>query len=137
MEGLDPSELVLLTFAKSETENLLQWEHSREFEYGGEMYDVVETRKNKDSVSYLCWWDNEETKLNQQLSKLLDHAWNGDPCTEGKQHQLISFWISQYFQHTSSLPVLITSESSRVADVYSLELTVRAFAPLGPPPKFV
>ncbi len=60
-------ELVLLRFSLEEAAGLLRWEHPGEFEFGGEMYDVVERRVTGDSVCYWCWWDRKETDLNKQL----------------------------------------------------------------------
>lgn len=70
-EGIQDSELVLLTFSVSETKTKLRWEHEREFEYRGQMYDLVEMTTKGDSVSYLCYWDKEETRLNHKLEQLI------------------------------------------------------------------
>ncbi len=43
ISGADKNGLVVLEFSKMETESLLRWEHSREFEYNGQMYDIVES----------------------------------------------------------------------------------------------
>ena len=40
-EGIPENELVKLTFFKKEIPKLLKWEHDKEFEYNGQMYDVV------------------------------------------------------------------------------------------------
>ena len=44
--GIDQNELVLLKFSKEEAEKQLRWEHSKEFEYEGQMYDVVSKEIN-------------------------------------------------------------------------------------------
>jgi hypothetical protein len=67
----EPEEaFVHMAFTTKEAESLLRWEHSREFEYLGEMYDVVRTKTRNDSVFYTLWWDHEETDLNQKLAAL-------------------------------------------------------------------
>src|SRR5690606_7222952 len=38
---IDLSELTLLKFHRNEAEEVLDWEHASEFEFEGEMYDVV------------------------------------------------------------------------------------------------
>ncbi len=68
--GLDKSELVHFEFSKVEVEQKLNWKHSKEFEYRGEFYDVVEMTETEDSAEYWCWWDHEETQLNQKLNRL-------------------------------------------------------------------
>src|SRR5688572_27780769 len=69
--GMQGEELELLKFSKAETQTKLRWEHSREFEYNSQMYDVVAVITKADSVFYWCWWDNEETLLNKQLGQLV------------------------------------------------------------------
>ncbi|MBK9591208.1 MAG: hypothetical protein IPO32_06800 [Crocinitomicaceae bacterium] len=55
IEGIDRSELVELSFTPEE-EQQLRWEHSKEFEYKGEMYDVVESKSENGKITYWCWW---------------------------------------------------------------------------------
>lgn len=94
IEGIDRSELVELSFTPEE-EKQLRWEHSKEFEYKGEMYDVVESKSENGKTTYWCWWDNEETSLNKQLNKLLARALNDqEPSNTNSSAQ---FWLSLVF----------------------------------------
>lgn len=68
---IEMNELVYLQFSKNEVDQKLDWEHSKEFEYQGEMYDVVKTVETVDSIAYYCWWDNKETALNKKLAETL------------------------------------------------------------------
>jgi len=70
-EGILENELVKLTFSKKEIPSLLKWEHDKEFEYNGQMYDVVEVTEIGDSLQYLCWWDKAETATKKNKQKLL------------------------------------------------------------------
>lgn len=74
IQGLDKSELTHLTFSKSQIETELDWEDDREFEYKGEMYDVIERHEKGDSVKFVCWHDKAETELNQRLQLLVAKA---------------------------------------------------------------
>jgi hypothetical protein len=96
--GIDKKELVLLKFSKTETTTELKWKHSKEFEFNNQMYDIVDKITTKDSVKYWCWWDFEETKLNQQLSKLLVNVYQNDIPTKEKQSQIIQFYKSLFFE---------------------------------------
>lgn len=96
--GIDKSELVLLKFSKSETVSKLKWKHSKEFEFNNQMYDIVDKITTKDSIKYWCWWDFEETKLNQQLSKLLVSVYQKDIPSKDKQSQIVEFYKSLYFE---------------------------------------
>jgi hypothetical protein len=70
-EGILENELVRLTFSKKEIPTLLKWEHDKEFEYNGQMYDVAEVTDIGDSLQYLCWWDKAETATKKNKQKLL------------------------------------------------------------------
>lgn len=70
--GIDKKNLVLLSFSVRESKNLLKWKHSKEFQFKGQMYDIVEKLQKNDSIFYWCWWDCEETGLNKELNQLTD-----------------------------------------------------------------
>lgn len=71
--GLDKKELVCLKFSLHEKQKL-HFEHAKEFEYQGQMYDIVFEEVHKDTVTYWCWHDHQETELNQKLNQLLKLA---------------------------------------------------------------
>lgn len=94
IEGIDRSELVELSFTAEEKKQL-RWEHSKEFEYNGEMYDVVESKSENGKITYWCWWDNEETNLNRRLNNLLARALHDtEPSSSTKNAQL---WLNLIF----------------------------------------
>ena len=94
LEGIDKDRLELISISRKDSDEL-RWEHSKEFEYQGEMYDVVYMKTTKDSIQYWCWWDHKETALNKELSALLDSRQN--QSTSHKNHvQLIVFFQSLY-----------------------------------------
>lgn len=97
MEGIDKEELVLLKFSKEEKKTKLKWEHSKEFEYKGQMYDIVEKTVKQDSVYYWCWLDYKETKLNKKLKKLADNVFHDNPKKQEKNQQLFTYLKSLYF----------------------------------------
>lgn len=96
--GIDKKELVLLKFSKTEIDTKLKWEHAKEFEFNHEMYDVVDKQISKDSISYWCWWDFEETQLNKRLNHLLVDVYQHDSKSKEKQASLHNFYKSIYFQ---------------------------------------
>ncbi len=73
-EGTEHEDLVLLALSDAEIRNELQWEHDDEFEYRGQMYDVVETESLGDTTYYLCWKDHEETELKEHINELIAKA---------------------------------------------------------------
>ncbi len=103
--GLHDDELVKLKFANSEIQNKLRWKHSKEFEFNGEMYDIVKTKKTADSIEYYCWWDSEESKLNRKLIALVVRAFPDLPENKELNFQLSNFYKSIFFESTCALKI--------------------------------
>jgi len=122
IEGIDRGELVLLSFTEKTAANL-RWEHAREFEYQGEMYDVVETVVEGDTTHYWCWPDKEESKLNRQLAALTQQAMNQLPQRQDQQSQLLTFFKSLYFHSdpadSTVPPTLQTSKATHYMQQYT------------------
>lgn len=126
---------VLLKFTLEESRTKLRWEHSREFEFNSQMYDIIRTKTVGDSVYYWCWWDKEETELNRKLKKLvsLDN-------TKEKQDK----------SHERTVPILLTpycqenlktggwfAEISQKINLYSFNFYTSFYLlPQKPPPRF-
>lgn len=100
LAGVDRGELVLHKFLKSEVDDLVDWEHDREFKYQGQSYDVVEVEDHGDSVHYYTWWDKVETKLDNQLDELVANAMADDPERESNREELVQLFKSLYFSST-------------------------------------
>ncbi len=100
--GIDKKELVLLKFSESESQTSLNWKHSKEFEYKGEMYDVVEKKIHGDSIFYWCWWDHEETKLNKKLKSLVADSLGQNPQRKDKQEKLADFFKKLFYEYQQS-----------------------------------
>jgi diacylglycerol kinase family enzyme len=68
--GVPDNELIpILVNHKNEAK--LDWKHSKEFRYNGEMYDIVQQEKNTDgSITYYCIWDSLESEVFNDLDKL-------------------------------------------------------------------
>ena len=134
MEGIDKEELVLLSFSQDE-EKQLKWKHAKEFEYKGEMYDIVSRETTEGITHYWCWWDYEETKLNKSLSKLVNQILGKRQDHQQKQNLLVRLYKSLYFKSSYFLPVdnAITEEKNNnwLPNLYqSLYLS-----PKSPPPQ--
>lgn len=95
--GIDKEELVLLKFSETEKQSKLKWKHSKEFEFEGEMYDIVETLIVDDTTYYWLWWDHEETKLNKQLGNLMVSALGNYPQNKENHTRLFRFFNTLFF----------------------------------------
>jgi len=96
--GLNDAELVKLKFANSEIQKKLKWKHSKEFEFNGEMYDIVKTKKTADSTEYYCWWDSEESSLNRKLIALVIRNLPDLPENKELSFQLSNFYKTIFLQ---------------------------------------
>jgi hypothetical protein len=112
IKGIDKDELVLLKFTEEDSQKKLLWKHSKEFEYKGQMYDIIETKIIGDTIYYWCWWDHEETNLNKQLTELVANSLGKDPLNKEKQKQLDNFYKTLY--HSKFVPLkFLTAESGQ------------------------
>ncbi len=107
--GVDKKELVFFKFSNQELTTKLRWEHSKEFEYQTQMYDVVEKKITNDSTYLWCWWDHEETKLNKQLQGLLATAFQNDSQTKDKQNDVYKFYNLLFFQPEFSWHLFVST----------------------------
>ena len=97
VSGMKEDKLVLLKFTKEEERTELRWEHSGEFEYKGQMYDIVEKVIKGDTIYYWCWWDRRETELNKQLDKLVARILGNNPQKKDTRDKIVDFYKNLYF----------------------------------------
>ncbi len=132
MHSAPREDLVHLAFRIEDAKVMLRWEHSKEFEYRGEMFDVVASQTRNDSVFYTCWWDREETRLNQGLRFVLNRMLGRDPIRKDRQDRLSDFYrglfSSEPLRHFWILPF-----EDQYPMMYSHGLTPTPF--LSPPEK--
>lgn len=82
--------MVSFSLLRSDSARLLHWEHSREFAYGGQMYDVLERRVEGDSLFLRCYWDEAESALKRQARRLQQQS--GTPISQAQQVGLF-LWV--------------------------------------------
>ena len=90
--NLDKDEMVLLKFTDEDGDSQLRWKHSKEFEFEGSMFDIVQKEQHGDTTYYWCWWDKEETQLNQRLDELAALAFGKDPKQKENKEKVNSFY---------------------------------------------
>jgi hypothetical protein len=138
-EGDMQNQLVRLAFTNGQVDTLLRWEHSGEFEYQHQMYDVVTAQVEGDSTVYWCWWDKKETRLNQQLQALVEQVLAKDPLRHKAQTELFQFLQTLYCNAPPALPsVSCTALFSSIKlplPAYCFNYKTLAMGPPTPPPK--
>ncbi len=112
MQGVDKKDLVTFSFSKQQIENELKWKHSHEFEYNGNMYDIVSFRKEDDRYVYSCWLDKRETKLNAQLAALFGQKWNQVKGSYQDKTHLDHFVDSLFFDNPDANYLLFSIENN-------------------------
>ena len=133
--GLGKEDLVLLKFSRFENLKELRWEHSKEFEYQGKMYDIKEVEMLGDSIFYWCYCDVEETELNKQLVALVTLASGNDPVTRMNQERLVHFFKADYFVQ-KPLELLSAIELQKDTEFFQTDFYRSIVSPpLVPPPK--
>ncbi len=80
--GISKKDLVYFAFSNAEIFHKLHFEHPKEFEYQGYLYDIVHEEKTTDSTFFWCWCDYQETQLNQKLYNLLKLALEHTPTPD-------------------------------------------------------
>ena len=94
-------DIVTLTFSLEEAKTYLEWEHEREFQFQGEMYDIIEHTITADSVRYRCIWDHAETKVKKQLEALVSGALQQDEQHREVQLSIHKLFMSLFFEDSN------------------------------------
>lgn len=136
ISGLSRDKLTLLKFTKEESLTRLNWQHSNEFEFNNQMFDVVETETCGDVIIYWCWSDKKETDFNIKMNKLLAKAIGNDQQNKEKQQRLNNFFKSLYFSHNQILLVAEVHDNLEISAFSFIYHSVN-FPPPVPPPEIV
>jgi hypothetical protein len=102
INGMEEEKLIAFTFSSRDSAEILRWKHSREFEYQGQMYDIVRYQYLGDSTQYICWHDREESFLNDQIANLLPAVFGHNPGTKQAKSKLAHFYTGLFFQPIST-----------------------------------
>lgn len=130
---LEKENLILLNFTRAEAENL-EWKHSREFEFQGQMYDIIRKETHGENISFWCWNDNEETKINKQINSLLAFVLGNDQQNKENQKRLINYYNSLFFSEIPSYNLTVL-QSEYKYHILKIECHNLSNSPPSPPPE--
>ncbi len=87
-----PEEQKLLTFHLNDLDNNpdLQFIHSKEFRFQGEMYDIISKKKHGDSITYHCYHDVRETRLIAAVENIVRESIGIVYSSEGKSFRQLN-----------------------------------------------
>lgn len=134
--AIPQDEQLLWKFSTEDARHKLEWEHSREFEYKGEMYDVIRSETKGDSIWYWCYWDRKETKLRKELNVLLVNLMGPGQQNKNEGRQLNDFFKS-LFLPVSSVRQNLAAGHDHQRDIILYNFSLQAFdrIPPVPPPE--
>jgi hypothetical protein len=127
--------LIELAFSLEQAQNELIWEHSREFEFNGQMYDIVSQRRLGDSVYYTCYPDHKETRLNTEKDKLISRAMDNDPFQKQQKQRIINFFKTVFQKNEFTWSPVIEAPSIIHYSLFTIHHSLYLPSPPSPPPK--
>ena len=135
-KAIPQDEQLLWKFSTEDARLKLDWEHSLEFEYKGEMYDVLRSETKGDSIWYWCYWDRKETKLRKELNVLLVNLMGPGQQNKNEGRQLNDFFKS-LFLPVSSVKQYLAIGLDHQGDLIPYTFSLHAFdrIPPVPPPE--
>lgn len=95
---MDEKTLRVFKFTREAVASQLRWEHAEEFEYQGQLYDVVERQQVGDTTVFKCWWDRKETQVKAQLEDLIAKTLKQHPPNQESQKRLQQFLTFLFFE---------------------------------------
>lgn len=136
--GVPEDQLVKLKIAKTweeEPNNRFKREHSKEFRFDGEWYDVMRSKDLGDTTLYVCIHDVKEGKLFNRLAEMT-HAEMSQPHQEQKRSIAVSSFISDYHFEPEQEAPFRRSFTELLCDRRIIQ-TQTCQLPISPPPNLV
>jgi hypothetical protein len=134
--AVQKSELDLLVFHKNDLNKDIKWKHDEEFEWQGEMYDIIYKETDEDSLYYWCWADYEESELNQEMQNWIAHLLHDSPDSQ-KRNQTIKYNYKNLFLSYPKIDLIrFIKQSSNLNHFCYKKWSLDQNPPPLPPPEF-
>jgi hypothetical protein len=135
MHGLEDDELVKFEFLKKEINSKVRWHDKNEFEFNGNLFDIVRRVESEQTLTFWCFKDEEETKLKQKIATLLENELNQDEQRKEKKERTLHFYKNLFckagFVFESGQYVL----TNKYCITNSIQYSTYLFSPPSPPPR--
>jgi hypothetical protein len=135
--GIKEKDFIVLKFTKEESETKLHWKHSREFEYNGRMYDIVDQSHKGDSLFYTCYEDHKESRLNAEKEKIIAKALGQDPFRKKQADHIKGFFKTVFSQDAFAWKPTPALPSIFQFSFFNFQFSIFYPSPPSPPPKCV
>lgn len=132
-ETLNKDDLVCFELTEQELQSL-EWEHEREFEFKGNMYDIVHREQDGKKHFLWCYKDDFEKELKKKITHFLAFGFDNDIQKNDNQKKLAHFFSGLYFE-TFSLKIECLALSIKKVIPTSFKLINTHLSPIEPPPK--
>ena len=138
-DGLKDEELVKLTFLKNDVDKLLNWIKKDEFDFNGQMYDIVRSWESNDSVFYMCWKDDDESIIKQRLNQLSELEWSKNTSNKRQNERKTDFY-KNLICTKQDIPIhqWLVSDESKQTKISFAANDIPSFIrlPHSPPPEY-
>lgn len=131
--GIAPEKLIQFSFTKLEVQQL-NWKKVHEFEFEGEMYDIVASNIVNDIIQYTCFHDTKETKLKRRLYKFLSQFIDSDHHNDSDNQRTNSIQKVYFNQYSCFDDLVNRLFVSRNVVPYYLSLYSYEYLDISPPP---
>lgn len=136
IQGVDKSELTKLTFSPDQLATQVKWKHSKEFEYNGEMYDIVYTELEGEQTTYYCWWDEAESELNDSINTLTQLVLDSNAKHKTQKRQLQNIINTLYHSNSLTEGLIVFTKESKPEFYYHFNLKTKFNKVSSPPPQY-
>lgn len=113
LKGTHDEETTIIKLSKVSDYPSLKWHESEEFEYRGQMYDVIKKEDHGDAIWYYCYWDKAETKLLNDLSKYVTDYLQQHPKDQKTRTLLSTYFDTSFLLANLSLVLPAAKELLR------------------------
>ena len=94
---------VVFSFEKNEFTRI-EWKDDDEFRFEGNLYDIIRTETNGDSVYVYCIYDEDDTSLYAVLDKLIEKDKDDPEEKDGSGISLSQFYFCENFNYKLDNP---------------------------------
>ncbi|MDP4662240.1 MAG: hypothetical protein NWS74_01130 [Salibacteraceae bacterium] len=133
--GIPHHDLVRIAIAnawETEKNDRIEWEHSKEFRFDGEWYDVVKSEAKLDSTVYFCIHDAKESHLFARLDAMTLNALC-EPDTEEKRTTYTFVLISKYPAGKAASNLYLNEMPMQLASYFFSKVAHCSKVPTPPP----
>ncbi|MDZ7680496.1 MAG: hypothetical protein U5J63_02010 [Fodinibius sp.] len=122
LKGQYEEEPTIIKLSKDAEYPSLKWHESEEFEYRGQMYDVIKKEDHGNTTWYYCYWDKAETKLLNHLAEYVSGYLQQHP-REQKNRTLLSTYLDKLFLLSNFELALPGAAAVAIADIGNLDIS--------------